>query len=177
MNMNFKEITTQKKSIMIICTFEAVLFIVFFILWFVNTDVNNAPRIKDVDVSNAATIKQVISAALNDYVSAKNSVSFETPANENQDMVTSIADENEIVNYIYANDILAAAKRDVTKKLSWEYQVYSQMSSHIIEDNDKAVFYVKKADTDFFVKISGSLKEGFEVQVKSAKEDPFSKER
>ncbi|MCI8668723.1 MAG: hypothetical protein HFI34_04260 [Lachnospiraceae bacterium] len=175
--MNFKEFITRKKSIVIIFTFEAILFILFFTLWIVYGDANNASRTKDVDISNAATIEHAISTALNDYVSAKNPVSSEASSSENPNMITSVTDENEIVNYIYANDILAAAKKDVTDKLSWEYQVYSNLPAQIVEDNDKIVFFVKKTDTDFFVKISGSIKEGFEVQVKPAKEDPFSKER
>ncbi len=177
MNMNFKEFITQKKSIIIICTFEAVLFILFFILWIANANVNKGPGVRDTDVSNAATIEHAISAALNEYVSVKNSVSAGNTDIESQHMINSIKEDSEIVNYIRVSDILAAVKSDKNNKNSWEYLVYKNISKFIIEDNDKPVLYLKKDDTDFFVKISGSTEKGYEVRVTPAKEDPFSKER
>lgn len=134
------------------------------------------------DSSNADTLKSVINIALSDYSTAGSHDLAEYVEGQDHDIVTSIANEKNIVKYNNINDILAAGKSDTINQLSWEYKVYEGLQSYITEENGSPIIQPKQKDTTYFVKISsytmeGHNRESYNVQVKCAEKYPFSNER
>lgn len=124
---------------------------------------------KKTDASNADTIKSVINTALSDYSTAGSHDSSKVVAGEDHDVVTSVANEADIVNYTTVNDIVQAGETDKgtgdTDQLSWEYKVFEGLESYISQENGKSVVKCKQDGKHYEVEIT-AVNNSYNVVVK-----------
>lgn len=125
---------------------------------------------KKTDASNADTIKSVINTALSDYSTAGSHDASKVVDGEDHDVVTSIADEADIVNYATVNEIVQAGATDTTDKLSWEYKVYEGLESYISTENGNSVVKCKQDGKHYKVEIT-AVNNSYNVVVKVANDN------